>query len=67
MLPKLFRQRHGLHEGMKLDVVDDGTSIRITPQPAPIEIVEENGRLVAVGGAPITDETVRTILEDIRR
>ena len=67
MLPKSLRERHGLHEGTKLDVVDDGASIRIMPQPAQIEIVEEDGRLVAVGGAPVTDDTVRAILEDIRR
>jgi bifunctional DNA-binding transcriptional regulator/antitoxin component of YhaV-PrlF toxin-antitoxin module len=67
MLPKQLRERHGLREGVKLDVSEDGASIRLTPQPAPIEIVEEDGRLVAVGGAPVTDEDVRAILDDIRR
>ena len=67
MLSKALRQLHGLSQGAKLDVVSEGASIRLTPQPAQIEIVEEDGRLVAVGGAPVTDEAVRAILEDIRR
>ena len=40
-------------------------SILIAPPPAPI--VEEDGRLVAVGGAPVTDQTVRAIQEESRR
>ena len=67
MLPKPLRRRYGLYEGVKLDVVDDEASIRLTPQPAQIEIVEEDSRLVAVGGATVSDETVRATLEDIRR
>lgn len=67
MLPKPLRQRYGLYQGIKLDVVDNEASIRLTQQPAQIEIVEEDGRLVAVGGAPVSDETVRATLEDIRR
>ena len=67
MLPKALRQLHGLREGAQLDVVGEGASIRLTPRPVEIEIVEEDGRLVAVGGAPVTDEVVRAILDDIRR
>ena len=67
MLPKAIRERHGLTEGAKLDIVDEGASILITPRPANIEIIEQDGRLVAIGGAPVTDQTVRAILEDIRR
>ena len=67
MLPKALRQRLGLTEGVKLEVGGEGASIRLTAQPARIELVEEDGRLVAVGGAPITDAAVRAILEDIRR
>ena len=67
MVPKAFRQRHGLTEGARFDITDQGASIMITPQPASISIVQEEGRLVAVGGAPVTDDTIRAILEDIRR
>ncbi|MDR0782951.1 MAG: AbrB/MazE/SpoVT family DNA-binding domain-containing protein [Propionibacteriaceae bacterium] len=67
MLPKAVRERHGLTEGAKLDIIEEGALIIITPQPAQIEIVEEDGRLVAVGGAPVTDQMVREILESIRR
>ena len=67
MLPKAIRERHGLTEGAKLDVAEEGASIVITPRPAHIRIVEEDGRLVAVGGVPVTDHTVRAILEEIRR
>ena len=67
MLPKAFRERHGLTEGTKLDVTEEGAALLLTPCPAPIEIVELEGRLVAVGGAPITDETVQAILDEIRR
>ena len=67
MLPKAVRDHHGLTEGAKLDISEEGASIIITPQPARIEIAEEAGRLVAVGGAPVTDQIVREVLEAIRR
>jgi len=66
MLPKALRERHGLTEGVRFDVTEDGASILITPRPSPVRIVEEQGRLVARGGGPVTDEIIRDILEDIR-
>jgi bifunctional DNA-binding transcriptional regulator/antitoxin component of YhaV-PrlF toxin-antitoxin module len=67
MLPKAVREAHGLAEGAKLDVAEDGASIRLTPRPPVIDIVREGGRLVAVGGEPVTDEVVRATLEAVRR
>jgi AbrB family looped-hinge helix DNA binding protein len=60
VIPKPLRERVGFQPG-EVDVIVDGSGLRIE-QAAGDALEERDGRLViASGGAPVSDELVRSL------
>ncbi len=70
VIPKPIRDRLGLVPGREVEIeVRDGV-IEIRPVPIAVEITEVDGRPVAIPVGPVDvvdDETVREILDSVRR
>lgn len=67
VIPKELRDRVGMVEG-PVDVLVDGVGIRIEPVVADDTLEERDGKLfVPAGGAALTDEMVRALIDADRR
>ena len=67
VIPKPLRDALGLRAGTKVDVSFYGAGIQVIPHGRGARLVEENGRLVAVGEGRITDEDVFRLIDEGRR
>lgn len=70
VVPKPLRDALGFEPGQELDATIREGHLEISPLPAKIRLEEENGRLVAVPEQPMPPldaETVRDVLENVRR
>lgn len=69
-MPKPLRDALGFEPGQELDVTIREGHLEISPLPVKIRLEEEDGRLVAVPEQPMPPldaETVRDVLENVRR
>lgn len=69
VVPKAFRDRLGLSEGVPLEVTTDGVGLRIEPVREGGHLVERDGRLVvtSVTGRAVSDDEVRRAIDAGRR
>jgi len=70
VIPKRLRDRLGLSGGQKVSIRERNGRIEIEPAPTPMTLVEGSHGVVAVPDQeipPLTDELVRSTLEQTRR
>jgi len=70
VVPKAIRDRLHLGDGGEVDIVERDGVIEILPAPLEVRLVHtEHGAVLAAEGdvAPLTDDDVRPVLDDIRR
>lgn len=70
VIPKAVRDGLRLSPGQPLEVTERDGHIEITPAPTSMKLVERDGGPVGVPDQdmpPLTDEVVRSMLEQIRR
>jgi len=70
VIPKPLRDRLGLSGGQKVSIRERNGRIEIEPAPTPMTLVEGSHGLAAVPQQeipPLTDELVRSTLEQTRR
>jgi AbrB family looped-hinge helix DNA binding protein len=70
VIPKPLRDRLGLSGGQRVSIRERNGRIEIEPAPTPMRLVEGSHGVVAVPEEelpPLTDELVRTTLEQTRR
>lgn len=63
LLPKALRGAVGIQPGTKVDVSFYGAGLQITPGGRTARLVEKNGRLVATGTIPITDDLMFALID----
>lgn len=70
VIPKSLREALGLAAGQPLDVVAREGRLELVPAPTPMRLVDEGDGPVAVADIdmpPLTQESVRDTLEQVRR
>lgn len=70
VIPKPLRSLIGLPDGGEVEVTEEDGRLVISPAPVAKRIEERDGMLVCVSDSevpPLTVETVRQVLESMRR
>lgn len=70
VIPKPLRSLIGLPDGGEVEVTEEDGRLVISPAPVAKRIEERDGMLVCVSDSevpPLTAETVRQVLESMRR
>lgn len=67
VVPKVLRDALGLTPGTVLDISGYGAGLTVVPRGRTARLVEEDGRVVAEGDRPVTDEDVLGAIDAGRR
>jgi AbrB family looped-hinge helix DNA binding protein len=70
VIPKPLRQALGIGPDTRLEVIPDGTGIRLEPVQVAERPIDESDGLPLLGGAPgvvLTDEDVRHVRDELQR
>ncbi|MDQ1122773.1 AbrB/MazE/SpoVT family DNA-binding domain-containing protein [Microbacterium trichothecenolyticum] len=68
VLPKALRDVYGLLPGTVVDISAYGSGLQITPGGRTARLVrDDDGRLVAQGDTPVSDDVVSALLDSGRR
>lgn len=71
VIPKRLRTAYGIGPDSKLNIVEDGTALRLEPIAQERRLEERDGFLVILppdtGHEPVTDEMVRDLRDTLQR
>lgn len=67
VLPKRLRDQLGLAPGSTVDVSLYGDGLHVSPGGRTARLERRNGKLVAVGSTPVSDDDVLGLIDSVRR